>query len=481
MKRREAAQRADELRRRGFTWEQIAGVFHVDEPGIGPRVAFRKAHGLSHQDVADRWNTLTTGEPTMVKSRIYQFERWPSPESGRRPSAAALDMLARIYKTTGRRLLTDTEYGLYSDSARGEINLIDHRSLDSNQPSQRPSSQISMHASSTHHLTETIEERNGTNDQIDQRRLAEAVSEPRYFDSSAVALIHRQLDRCKSADGRLGAVQALPSTLSVLEVIQTHARDLRKEETRRRLLVAGADGAEFAAWLYRDLQDSNAAQYWLDRATEFAQEAGNLPMQGYVLLKKSQMAYEERDAVRTLAFAQAARYGPWQLPPKVLVEVLQQEARGHAMLGESFTVIERTLDQARSILNSTVDNGEPKLGSYYDENTFLLRTASCFIEAGKPYQAADLFNKVLESGTLSWRDEAYFRARRAVALALSGEPDDAAQEGVAALYIATAIKSERTARELRRAVKALAPWESRPAPRDLRTAMKLHVKRPSAD
>jgi hypothetical protein len=58
-------------------------------------------------------------------------------------------------------------------------------------------------------------------------------------------------------------------------------------------------------------------------------------MQGYVLLKKSQMAYDLRDAHRVVTFAGAAQSGPWQFTCKLRAEVTQQQAFGLAMTGES--------------------------------------------------------------------------------------------------------------------------------------------------
>jgi hypothetical protein len=72
---------------------------------------------------------------------------------------------------------------------------------------------------------------------------------------------------------------------------------------------------------------------------------------------------------------------------------------------------------------------------------------------------------------LSRRDEGYFRARRAVAFALSGEPDDADREALVSLHVATVTNSQRTTAELARAVKLLAPWSTRLGPRELREAM----------
>src|SRR5439155_24244998 len=105
-----------------------------------------------------------------------------------------------------------------------------------------------------------------------------------YFDGSTVEYLRRQLDACKAEDGKLGPRKTLPMVLGILGAIEEHGREVRPD-VRRELLSVGANGAEFAGWLYRDIQQSTAAAYWHDRATEWAQEAGDLPMQGYVLLK----------------------------------------------------------------------------------------------------------------------------------------------------------------------------------------------------
>jgi len=102
----------------------------------------------------------------------------------------------------------------------------------------------------------------------------------------------------------------------------------------------------------------------------------------------------------------------------------------------------------------------------------MTRRALCYLEAGKPSKAAELFGTVLASKrAVTHRDDGFFRALRSYACALSGEPDVAAHEGLTALSIATRTHSERTTRELQRTVKALTPWSSRPEPRQLREAL----------
>ncbi len=309
---------------------------------------------------------------------------------------------------------------------------------------------------------------------VDEQQHVEAAlaDARRYFDGPVVDYFRHQLDTCMADDGELGSMKTLPTVLGLLRAIEQHGREVQPT-VRRELLSFGACGAEFAGWLYRDVDDPVRAGFWYDRATEWAQEAGDFPMQGYVLLKKSQMAYDARDPLRVSTLAQAAQDGPWQLPTRVRAEVTLQEALGMAMLGEPLPTVERKLDDARQLLaQATTDHEEAGLlGAYFNDSTLLLRKASSFTEAGRPGRAAVVFGDVLANASLSRRDTGYFRARRAAALALSGEPDEAARVGLASVDVAIATNSLRTLRVLAEVVRALTPWNGRPAVRELCDAM----------
>jgi transcriptional regulator with XRE-family HTH domain len=310
-------------------------------------------------------------------------------------------------------------------------------------------------------------------DKSERDRLSAALDDARrYLDGSAVRLFREQLDRSKTDDGQHGPARALPLVLGILGAISEHVRAV-KPDVRSRLLSLGAEGAEFAGWLYRDLKDPGSAMYWYDRAMEWAQEANDTGMQGYVLLRKSQMAYDVRDAHRVVTFAEAAYQGPWELSAPVRAEVEQQHALGLAMTGTHISMVEEHMGAARDLLaRAPREDGEPAAGGCaLTMDTLLLRQATCYTEAGKPARGAQLFGQVLASGTLSRRDAGFFSARRAVALALSGEPDEAAAVGLEAVTAACETSSERTMRLLVDAVRALGPWSSRPGPLELKQAL----------
>jgi hypothetical protein len=290
----------------------------------------------------------------------------------------------------------------------------------------------------------------------------------RYLDGDVVGYFRRRLSAAASQDGARGPRRTLPPVLGVIGAIEHAAREV-KPNVRRELLAVGARSAEFAAWLYRDGGTPQIAEYWRDRAIEWAQAANDAPMQGYVLLKKSQAAFDERDGVRMLTLAEAATDGPWRLPAKVRVEALQQQARAHALIGDELALVERRLDEAHALM---AECGFPESGSdlsaHYGQPLLNMQTALCYVEAGKPARAVDLYDRHLTAEAFSRRDFGYFMSLKAVALAYCGRPDEAATTGIQAADVAGATGSTRTTAELRRLVGALRPWAERPAVRDLR-------------
>ncbi|MFC1406134.1 MULTISPECIES: helix-turn-helix domain-containing protein [Streptacidiphilus] len=294
----------------------------------------------------------------------------------------------------------------------------------------------------------------------------------RYLDADVVDHFRAQITACGTTDGTQGPKETLPVVLGILGAIESHARQV-KPQVRRDLLRVGAQAAEFAGWLYRDVGVPSMAAYWRDRATEWAQEASDFVMQGYVLLKKSQSAWDDRDGLRMLTLAQAAQEGPWQLPVKVRAEAAQQEARGHAMTGGDLAMVERKLDEAHQLLADAPsgDDSGQELGALYSSALLAMQTAICYCEAGQGAKAAELYQSHLSAGVFSRRDYGYFLSLRAGALAQAGEPEEAARLSMEALPVATATNSTRTTGELLRVADMLRPWADVAAVLEFTTAV----------
>jgi transcriptional regulator with XRE-family HTH domain len=308
----------------------------------------------------------------------------------------------------------------------------------------------------------------------DLRSLAQAVLAASDRDEpELVPYFETQLRHCQNLDGATGPGHALPSTLGLVAAIETRARSVGRQ-TRQRLLCLAARGSEFVGWLYRDAGAFGQATYWYDRGSEWAQEAGSPPLQGYILLRRSQMAYDLRDGLRVLSLAEATDADVWQLPVRIRAEAVQQRALGLAMTGEGPHSVERTLDDARSLLTAAPevdDLTDHLLGASFTEATLSLRSAASYVEADRPAVAVDLLAGVLTEEALSTRDAGYFRARQAIALAACREPDAAAEVALTAAETVTATNSFRTRRALDEAAARLDTWSERPSVRRLREAV----------
>jgi tetratricopeptide (TPR) repeat protein len=295
----------------------------------------------------------------------------------------------------------------------------------------------------------------------------------RYADDAVVGYFARQLDACAANDRHRGPKRSIPALIGLIAAIEQLARGALPEVSRD-LLRVGSRAAELAGFFYRDLLMLELAGYWRDRAVEWAQAAHDFSMQGYVLLKKAQAAWDDRDAVRMLTFAQAAQEGPWRLPPHILAEAAQQEARAHALLGRDFDTVERRLDRARALFG----RHDPAalvpaagLSAHYSEALLNLQVAMCYCEAGRSRQALDLYDRWLTEAAFSRRDYGHFLSLKSLAYAVAEEPGEAASAGLRALALARETNSARTHQEVLRLVRRLGRWRDRADVTELRAAV----------
>lgn len=101
-----------------------------------------------------------------------------------------------------------------------------------------------------------------------------------------------------------------------------------------------------------------------------------------------------------------------------------------------------------------------------------MQVAVCYVEAGQPHRAVNLFRQALSETNFSRRDYGFFQSWTACALALAGEPDEAAATGMESARRAMDTNSGRTTQELRRVMEVLRPWRNRPAVRTFADAVR---------
>ncbi len=256
------------------------------------------------------------------------------------------------------------------------------------------------------------------------------------------------------------ALGPVHSHLRLLKELMPAARG----PVRQDLVRLAARYAESASWLHEDAGEDGFAQYWSDRAMEWAQEADDRLLVSWTLFRRSQQTADAADAARTIGLAQAARREHVALPAPMKAAIAQQEAHGHALDGEE-TTAQRKLDEAHDWAADDSD-GEARNGhgSFCTAAYLELQRAACWLTLGRPDRAVQVYESMLPTlPSVYRRDRGLALSRFALAAARIDEPDYAAHLAGEALEIARSAGSARIERGLRDVESALSPHDSMPA------------------
>jgi transcriptional regulator with XRE-family HTH domain len=310
----------------------------------------------------------------------------------------------------------------------------------------------------------------------DVSRAARALDDPTRVDGEVLGYFRRVLGEYYQADKMLGPRQLTGPVLAQIDVLDGLRRGARLPYADPLLRIL-AQYAEMAGWLLQDSGDLDAAASWSRRAGEWAQCAGDTNMTSYMLVRQANIAALAGDHAGVIQLAGAARRTPGPLEPKLTALALQQQARGHARLGEHrdcFTL----LDQATAILRDhphASDQDVPVYLHHYNLNTLQEQSAACYQAAGHADTAVTILeNTIAATGQPLTRDRGHLTAKLAVAVTRTSQPDPdrAASLGLHALDIARATGSARIMHELRTLNTQLTShWPGHPASRTFRDAL----------
>jgi tetratricopeptide (TPR) repeat protein len=326
-RRAELADLRAELRTKGTPVRHLAHLIR-SRYNVNSRIAYRYAHGLTQQQVADIWNDhwpSADGATAITHKHISYWEAWPGP-SGRAPGPEVLNRLARIYRTSAAELLDGEDYteadARFPKLAAAGTVVARYTALA--EPSDvltrvdafvaQSGTSLVTRESAYHQLVKDLIEwacRMKRRDILqwlswaaaaasaapvleglepgERERVALAVATPARVDGTVVEHVDAVLWRCMRQDDALGPQAALDTVLAQRRLVRNFLPEAA-DPLKDRLLSLYANLSRFAGWLSFDLGNYDAASEYYETARSAAHEAHDTELGAFVLCNMSHLA-----------------------------------------------------------------------------------------------------------------------------------------------------------------------------------------------
>lgn len=489
--------RGDALRAKGFTHDQIADIFALWH-NVSPLKVHRYAHGHTAADVTRMFNDLDpAGTASLREARLYEYETHP--DGGKRPSARALTILARVYRTTARRLITDEVYGTYSPKDRDLIDRTDHRPLVPFQPSSTrpPGASIDADATSAGAAVANTpspwdcamllrvldaEEADVKRRQLlfelalslggapalsllrhlspaEQERLARVVQATGRVDAETVAALAKITARCRRLDDDFGSGQVL----AVVERQRNLVTGLLKTQSllpdlRERLVGTYAELSQLAGYLHHDSMDHATARRRFHQALGAAHEIGDATLLTYLHNGLNTMAAYRGRLGEALDHAFAAEGWARRSPSALLRSLHAMDfARTLAKAGH-IAESERAVARSFHLSEQPRTEADPAYLYWWTPEHVLSTATDCMLAWGRPDEVIRSAETILTNPPARRLSLAFTYLRYANALADKREIPAAADAIREAARVTIGYKSARVPDMLRRTRTRLTLW-----------------------
>jgi len=221
-------------------------------------------------------------------------------------------------------------------------------------------------------------------------RLAYVTAHPRRVDPATIDSLATVLAGQRRLEDSIGSTPLVAPVLAQLDLVT----DLVAEapgRLRPAVVDLGAQWAQFAGWLTETTGALAAGRRWYLRALEWATEVGNPHMVATVLSMRGHLAWVQGDIPAMIGLSQTAGWAPAAAGVRAMA--VQQEARGHAILGDG-EACDRRLDEAEALADQP--GTMPPWMYFYDPDFLTLQRALAFRYLGRHEQAIELFTGALD-------------------------------------------------------------------------------------
>ncbi|MFD4831052.1 Twin-arginine translocation pathway signal [Streptomyces uncialis] len=295
---------------------------------------------------------------------------------------------------------------------------------------------------------------------------------PRHIDPQLVPYFYQQLNGHYAADMMLGPRDLIGTVTEQYRLISGLAR-AAGGPVREELIRVGATYAELAGWLHQDAGQWDTSAYWHGIAQTDAQMIGDVDLVAYTLSNAAHLRSDLGDGRAAVELCQLGLSHDG-LSDRIRVNLMQQQAHGHSLLGPgSRAEVDSLLDAASRV----VEGVDPEIpwGTAARRNAYFfeVQRATCYGRMGLHREAQDIWS-VINTGMppAARRDTGVYLTRQATAYAALGEPERAVELARTSAQVAAETRSARHLKELDVLRKGMRRWTKDPVGQRFEAALR---------
>jgi transcriptional regulator with XRE-family HTH domain len=263
------------------------------------------------------------------------------------------------------------------------------------------------------------------------------------------------LDQLRALGQHVPGEMLIPMLATQTHALQSLATQARPAD-RDAALVLAAHFADYAGWMTQEAGDDKGAAWWTGKAAGYAEAGGDQKMSAYTYVRHALIALYQHDPIRTIGLAQYAQ--TLTTDRRVQALAAQREAQGHALAGD-LAACQRSLDRAAELLQRSESRDEPVIGSSHVPDAVTMTFGWCLFDLGRPAQAAEILrDQLMRLPERAHRVRARFATRMALALAASGEAEEACRVAEPVLGSFAQLDSATIRHDLRGLARELNRW-----------------------
>ncbi len=289
-------------------------------------------------------------------------------------------------------------------------------------------------------------------------------SSTRAVGMTDVQIIREMTQTFRRLDNRFGGGHARSTLTSYLasDVLPLLRAGRYRDAVRRDLFTAVAELTQLAGWMAYDVGDPDSGRRYLQQAMRHCQDIGDDALTGEMLAGMSHQAAFLRSPVLATDLARAAKDKAKAVGVPVLIsESAVMEAHGLALANDANGCL-AALRESEQAFAAAEARDAPEWLAYFDGAYLAAKFGHCLRDLGRPIEAERFARRSLDMIEGYDRGRLFNLVLLASVLADQHKIEEACETSLAALRIASHVRSARSDAYLTDLSRRLAPFRGEP-------------------